>query len=396
MVGLGVLRPMNRAVGLPKCFPIDPDRPRSERCPEENMLINDIVKGRVVWTNSVIRDWWISFANEHVLFSMCLSHPIHPFSRKERVVVFVCTLMASMAAAGSLLYNERDKSSVADGDFMHKLGMSLLVAMYGMLMKAFATCGCVQNTFAEDCCEAIGRRGLKIGALISVAAWALGLGLVALSKRNFVDYLLHFGINQATSWIWAFAIVTIMFGINFTKQRKQLSENRYDRLPPMKKMTDALLLGTDKATKKRQEKAKKRTMLVGGKEVALEDLDQDVMNACKMLQSIDPGLRVQRREQLAYMRDDKSNHGPEKKRWRVFLAELTARGFFDGVGDLHSGDTEFIKRRDRAISAFRSRFPDAASPDVVNAPVTEQALRDTTQTLDAILAGESDDEYKTD
>src|SRR5436190_311263 len=67
-------------------------------------LKTDFMQGRVTWVNNSWKDWWIMQKNTHPFIALCLVHPLHPFSRGERIAIlwleFTLLLLIASAQIG--------------------------------------------------------------------------------------------------------------------------------------------------------------------------------------------------------------------------------------------------------------------------------------------------------
>ena len=77
---------------------------------ERPLIARMLWKDRFVFSNSVFRDWWVVQKNRHIFFSMLLSHPLHPFSRRERICMVLALMMFGyvLAAGFELLLSETE------------------------------------------------------------------------------------------------------------------------------------------------------------------------------------------------------------------------------------------------------------------------------------------------
>lgn len=67
---------------------------------ERPLIVRMLWKDRFVFSNSVLRDWWVVQKNRHIFFSLFLSHPLHPFSRRERICMVLALLMFGYFLSG--------------------------------------------------------------------------------------------------------------------------------------------------------------------------------------------------------------------------------------------------------------------------------------------------------
>ena len=82
----------------------------------------------------------MNIKNEHVLLSVLLAHPLHPFSRGERIAILVTSLV--LAAALAILF----RSYFVFSDIIATSIVCFVIQVpYDTLLRFFATCGVVQT-----------------------------------------------------------------------------------------------------------------------------------------------------------------------------------------------------------------------------------------------------------
>jgi hypothetical protein len=77
------------------------------------LIVRMLWSDRFVFSKSVLRDWWVVQKNRHIFFSMLLSHPSHPFSRRERICMVLALLMFGYFIAGGVSLIMRVSEDVA-------------------------------------------------------------------------------------------------------------------------------------------------------------------------------------------------------------------------------------------------------------------------------------------
>lgn len=55
--------------------------------------------GMALYSQSFPLDFWMNLRNKHILFSCLLAHPLHPFSKMERLLVLVSTVLFAYGVA---------------------------------------------------------------------------------------------------------------------------------------------------------------------------------------------------------------------------------------------------------------------------------------------------------
>ena len=118
-------------------------------------------------------------------------HLYHPFSRNDRIFVLVCTFLVSLLAGALTLHVAHDVCSDSEVDCNQKrenqqvllsFGFGLIVVVYTVLMKIFATCSCVQTQgeTARCCGEACGS---CVNIVLGIISLVLGIvGIVVVSR----------------------------------------------------------------------------------------------------------------------------------------------------------------------------------------------------------------------
>ena len=79
------------------------DAPRPGPVADLPEVVQKLYFGKALYSQSYVADLWMALRNKHVFFSVLLAHPLHPFSKLERLMVLIATLLfaygiASLAA----------------------------------------------------------------------------------------------------------------------------------------------------------------------------------------------------------------------------------------------------------------------------------------------------------
>ena len=149
---------------------------------------------RVIWSDRFGEDFLVFLNNKHVALGICVSHPEHPFTHRERAVYLACYLLAAWALAVLLAQyfaiGAGELTGSAEYYYLALVGQSVVLVGYGMTMEFMAMCPCVEE---GGCCEAclsaypscfgyfkaaveyLGKAGLLVCLLVSTCLFAFGV-----------------------------------------------------------------------------------------------------------------------------------------------------------------------------------------------------------------------------
>lgn len=174
------------------------------------VLVERISVWSVIFSKSYASDAWIFLKNNHIILSLFLAHPKHPFSRTERAVCLFCSVLMGygLTCAFNLITKEPDLTvvSVVVG--------GIIQGMYDTLLRTFAECLCVQSCprCIVKCFEFCGRVGMVLQFLFG--CFVLVIGMVAFLTTMDVSDLggvsWRFALSKGGSWIVASFCFTIL------------------------------------------------------------------------------------------------------------------------------------------------------------------------------------------
>jgi len=196
---------MERACGLPPDHVFKPNSIGLVRSKGEKELEKGLLERRVVWTEDLWEDYWIYLKNNHVILGILLCHVLDPFSRWERLTIFVCGLFWSILSASTTL--EMTNGVSAEQAEVRRVGYAILyglvVYIFTSLMKRFALCGA--GTCFERCWGFLGHLGMFIGVLLASGMLILAIFLAIKSPYyDAIHFWESFIISQVVSWISGF------------------------------------------------------------------------------------------------------------------------------------------------------------------------------------------------
>ena len=208
---------------------------------------------RVIWSDRFGEDFLVFLNNKHVALGICVSHPEHPFTHRERAVYLACYLLAAWALAVLLAQyfaiGAGELTGSAEYYYLALVGQSVVLVGYGMTMEFMAMCPCVEE---GGCCEAclsaypscfayfkaaveyLGKAGLLVCLLVSTALFLLGvyvlLGGAGGGETASTGYAEHvavvlgvslegFFLSLLLSWAMAVGSVFALYCYNVRAQR---------------------------------------------------------------------------------------------------------------------------------------------------------------------------------
>lgn len=115
-------------------------------------MTQGLLHKRVYWYGDFQSDLWFFIKQNHVILGILLCHQLHPYSRRERLAVWLCCGCASFALGLLLLRSTGEKR---DGASIVSLFNGCILTVLHMSLKMLATCPCVQDgSFAHfDSCQ---------------------------------------------------------------------------------------------------------------------------------------------------------------------------------------------------------------------------------------------------
>ena len=57
----------------------------------------DLLNGRLVWSDSFWGDFWTSTKNSHPLIGICFADALHPYAKKERLLVLLTSFVVALS-----------------------------------------------------------------------------------------------------------------------------------------------------------------------------------------------------------------------------------------------------------------------------------------------------------
>ena len=106
----------------------------------------DLANGKVCWTGKWFKDWQNYQKCMHPLFSIFLAPSIHPFSRRERLVVLFCTISVNAAITALVGAIARNNSTVGT---ITSVCFGLVLALITNILKV---CPCVVHVYVIYIC----------------------------------------------------------------------------------------------------------------------------------------------------------------------------------------------------------------------------------------------------
>lgn len=184
-------------------------------------LAESLAKGLTIYSQSFGSDLWLYLKNNHLILSLFLAHPQHPFSPMERRVCLVCSLCLGfgLTCLFNLVPNGSEKT------ILSVLVGGIVQGLYDFLLKSFANCLCVQRCprVIVWLVEALGYLGLCAQFAFGLMFFGGGLGLLvsAAGTDALGGATWRFGASKAQAWLLTSVLVgTVSFWLARRKQMK--------------------------------------------------------------------------------------------------------------------------------------------------------------------------------
>lgn len=167
----------------------------------------DLVHGKVVWTDKMCNDFLCYLSNNHPLVSIFFAPVLHPYSRQERIVVLLC--ITSFAVMWASMANAAAENGPGMEYVISIIG-GIFNSIFNKFLKSIATCSCVQqcHPLLRKCCECIGHCTMCLWTVISICVFIIGLTNAA---ENIGEFILSFIISLFSGWIFSFITLFVLF-----------------------------------------------------------------------------------------------------------------------------------------------------------------------------------------
>lgn len=205
------------------------------RLPE---VVERLQSGHAVFSQSFRSDLWLFLKNNHLIFSLFLAHPKHPFSPCERRVCLTCSLALGLGLTClfNLMRGDDDGEGVSDAAVAAVTIVigGALQGIYDTLLKLFATCSCVQSCPTPvrslfECCGAIGLAfQFIIGAVFCVSGVLLLRAIHGGEELGVAAW--QFFASKSQAWFVSSVLVaSLSFWLRRRKQMRPDSPEAYEK-----------------------------------------------------------------------------------------------------------------------------------------------------------------------
>jgi len=201
--------------------------PDSEADKDHQAIVQGLIWKRGVWypDSSILTNWWFFLCQKHVLLGIACCHKLHPYTRLERMFVWISCVITSIGL--SLLFSDASfGEGLSEAQIQcYSLAISCYLATKAILMRSLVTCGIVQdgsclqvaasvlNSDAKlkRSCERIGCRVAAFSCVISLMWFIAGVCVVQGEIFNYGQFFEEFFLSQIYSWLIELGTVTGRF-----------------------------------------------------------------------------------------------------------------------------------------------------------------------------------------
>eukprot|EP00904_Undaria_pinnatifida_P010730 jgi/Undpi1/6788/HiC_scaffold_21.g09265.m1 len=235
---------------------------------QKDRIVAMLLKGSIYGLPGSDGTRWGNFCewakNQHPVLSMFMAHELHPFSRSERLSVMMCYLCWAFFITVLFEQSNSDSAAICDpgclNQYVGRLPdglededicgsgsgvsvedfekacdnvmpwyfLSFIIAAftvpYSTILKALATCGCVQDNdgCVKTCVECIGALVLRLFGIISIVWLVLGIS-ISLSLDGGM-FLITYMTGVVKSWLYWPLIAGAVFTYKYKKQRDSFEQ----------------------------------------------------------------------------------------------------------------------------------------------------------------------------
>lgn len=113
------------------------------------MVLRRDLKEKRIWHNDYKKDLAIFVRNEHALFSLCYSHPDHPFSRRDRRCILISVILMDFGIAMWITYMfffiNLDNTSSFIIDYLLSYLFGFMMTIIQTILVKFAVCAAAES-----------------------------------------------------------------------------------------------------------------------------------------------------------------------------------------------------------------------------------------------------------
>ena len=153
------------------CAPLPPRVP--------TLLTRQLIAKHAVYSQSFWSDWWLWMKNEHIFISQFLAHPYHRFTRRERVLALLSSVLFALGLTS--FFNTIPSRALR---LLMSMSVGVVLQTVGdTKLEAFGDCRCLPSFFSKLGCpgffidrlQCLGRASISIVLLEMIAFCAVGL-----------------------------------------------------------------------------------------------------------------------------------------------------------------------------------------------------------------------------
>lgn len=199
---------------------------KGEKEKNHETIVQGLVNGRVRWhEDNVLLNIWFFLCQRHVILGMFFSHKEHPYTRLERIGVWLSLVAASFGLSLLLSDSKGEKDSNVYARLTTQL-VAVYLAIKNVILYNAACCSCVQDgAFLEkvtDFCgynELLKSKAESAGLYVLIVSWTISacwllLGMTVGREPGMLWEVVveDFVASQVLSWILGVGTLLLTFG----------------------------------------------------------------------------------------------------------------------------------------------------------------------------------------
>lgn len=186
----------------------------------QEAIIQGLIMGRVVWSGNLCEDYWFYLKQSHVILGIICCHRMHPYTRVERIVLFISLSLAGFGLSYMLLDSEGEMKETMTAQAVGiMVSITLIIAQ--IIMYQAALCKCVQEgSCIFNCCgqrakavgEWAGRCIVLIGMIFGACCFLFGVLIGMMKGVPLGTAIQAWVFSQVYSWVLSVFTGFLQFG----------------------------------------------------------------------------------------------------------------------------------------------------------------------------------------
>jgi len=186
--------------------------------------IRSNLRSDVAWDGNFWRDYAFFVQNRHPLLGICLAHPLHPWSKRERLTMFFVVSTLTLFPTAMLHYNDDYYDDIVGAKAFLSLRLMLLVTLPVMIVEKSLHFVAERDDLLKDSRSVMGRAMYRCAVAVKRACFGAAVVCAALTfcacgvpiitwyakERSVEDLFAPYIASRLQSWLVWFPMKMLM------------------------------------------------------------------------------------------------------------------------------------------------------------------------------------------